>query len=204
MSMILLLCEPPLRTGKTQAAAKGKPRAQSFPVSQGPGRCQEKSWQTRAFFATASLRSTPGKRGTSTPGRKSSLLLSSEVKGRAARQPLLHEIGHRQREPESTKVPRFARPGPLPKRDNERKVPRFAKSGSLPRKNLGKRAPSSRRQACGPRRVSEGRVPRDVKVLCFFLSRKKRRKKAARRGRLFFSGLPFLSTQTPGRSGRPR
>ena len=94
MSMILLLCESRLCTGKAQAAAKENPRAQNFPISQCPGRCQEKpraqsspfckvwvvakkkSWQTRALFATASLRSTPGKRGTSTPRRKSSLLLS--------------------------------------------------------------------------------------------------------------------------------
>ena len=85
---------------KAQVVAKEKPRAQSFPISQSPGRCQRKTtstkfprfvkprslprknpWQTRAFFAMASLRSTPGKRGTSAPGRKSSLLLSSEVKG---------------------------------------------------------------------------------------------------------------------------
>ena len=183
--MILLLCESRLRTGKTQVTAKENPRAHSSPFCKAWVVAKKKSWQTRAFFAMASLRSTPGKRGTSAPRCKSSLLLSSEVKGWAVRQPLLHEIGHRQRKTTSTKFPRFVKPR------------------SLPRKNPGKREPSSRWQACGPRRASEGRAPRDVKVLCFFLSRKKRRKKAARRGRPFFSRLPFLSTQTPGRSGRP-
>ena len=117
MSMILLLCESRLRTGKTQAAAKGKPRAQSFPISQSPGRCQRKTTST--------------------------------------------------------------------------KFPRFVKPRSLPRKSPGKREPSSRRQACGPRRASEGRAVllpggerpaptepagenRDVKVLCFSLSREKK------------------------------
>ena len=116
--MILLLCESRPRTGKNQVTAKENPRAHSSPFCKAWVVAKKKSWQTRAFFATASLRSTPGKRGTSTPGRKSSLLLSSEVKGRAARQPLLHEIGHRQREPTSTNLPRFAKLRSLPSKSS--------------------------------------------------------------------------------------
>ena len=117
MSMILLLCESRPRTGKNQVTAKENPRAHSSPFCKAWVVAKKKSWQTRAFFAMASLRSTPGKRGTSAPRCKSSLLLSSEVKGWAVRQPLLHEIGHRQRKTTSTKFPRFVKPRSLPRKN---------------------------------------------------------------------------------------
>ena len=145
--------------------------------------------------------------------------------------------GRCQRKTTSAKFPRFARPGPLPKRDYEHKVSPFRKAqaaakgkpraqsfpvsqspGRCQEKIPGKREPSSRWQACGPRRASEGRAVllpggerpaptepagenRDVKVLCFFLSRKKRRKKAARRGRLFFQICRFSAHRHPAGLG---
>ena len=60
MSMILLLCESRLRTGKTQVTAKENPRAQRFPVSQGPGRCQRETTSTK-FPHFAKPRSLPKK-----------------------------------------------------------------------------------------------------------------------------------------------
>ena len=78
----LFPCLFPKAPGKSSSHRKipghcqEKPRAQSSPFCKVWVVAKKKSWQTRAFFATASLRSTPGKRGTSAPRRKSSLLLS--------------------------------------------------------------------------------------------------------------------------------
>src|SRR5699024_7533345 len=105
--------------------------------------------------------------------------------------------------PRTQRLPVSQSPGRCQIETTRAKFPHSVKPRSLPRKNPWQTraffAPSSLPSTPGTRGTSAARRKRAL-LLSF---KKEEKKKGRPQGAAVFSGLPFLSTQTPGRSGRP-